>query len=180
MDHLQLTREIPVDEAYARFAEDDDDTGTAFSIASTKYNFHWENGRLYQDYHSRTPFPYNDDMSEENEQVLHSMVLYLLEDSLVAAPVTPQNLRNVLDLGTGMGLWAEDVADRYDKCQVIGVDTLPHDTSVLPNLQFLDFNVVDEWIFDKSDIKFDFIHIRSLFASLRRDDWPQLYQQCIQ
>jgi hypothetical protein len=182
MDHFQLPDNIPVDDDYARFAEtlDDDDGDTsAFSIASTRYNFRWENGRLYQDYRNPGPFPYLDDLSQENEQVLHSMVLYILEDNLIAAPVRPENLGNILDVGTGMGLWAEDIADRYENCQVLGVDTQPHETSVRPNCRFECFDVSNDWILDSPNLKFDFIHIRSLFASLRLTDWPVLYGECM-
>ena len=180
MDHVETER-IPVDETYAQLGsrDEDDDASSAFSIASTKYNFHWESGRLYHDYRSVHPFPY-DDVSQENERVLHSLVLFLLEDKLIAAPADPRTFKNVLDVGTGLGLWAEDVADRYENCQVLGVDTVSQ-TTVLPNCHFIPgFDVVEEWVFDNPNINFDFIHIRSLFASLAAERWPQLYRQCFQ
>ncbi len=179
MDHHE-SESIPVDGSYARSrAEDeDDDASSAFSIASTRYNFHWEHGRWYQDYRGTHPFPH-DDMSCENERVLHALVLFLLEDNLVAAPAVPETFRNVLDVGCGIGLWAEDVADRYDNCQVFGIDTVIQN-SVRPNCHFLCFDVANDWIFDVPNIKFDFIHIRSLVANLAPSDWPQLYKQCLQ
>lgn len=182
MEQLQLPDEIPVDEAYARLAgaeeQEDADLSSAFSMASSKYNFHWENGRLYQDYRSSHPFPY-DDIAQENERVLHAMIECILEDKLIAAPVDADGLRNVLDVGTGMGLWAEDVADRFPDCEVVAVDMVPHEDSVRPNCEFLCFDVVQDWIFNRP-VNFDLIHIRCLFASLPPDHWPQLYKQCLE
>ena len=180
MERLQLPNRIPVDETYAQYTDNEDDcANSAFSIASTKYNFYCENGRFYQDYRSGHPFPH-DEMSQENELVLHSMVLFLLEDKLIAAPTNPENFRNVLDIATGMGLWAEDIADRYPDCQVVGVDLAPHENSVRPNYKFLCFDVINEWVFDNPNLRFDFIHIRSLFASLAPHHWPQFYKQALQ
>lgn len=179
MDHHEPER-IPVDETYARLRPEDenDDVSSAFSIASTRFNFEWENGRWYHDYRGTQPFPH-DAMSQENERVLHALVLFLLEDRLVAAPASPENFRNVLDVASGMGLWAEDFADRYPDCQVFGID-LAIQPSVRPNCHFLCFSVTDEWEFGIPGLQFDFIHIRSLFASLAPDDWSQLYGQCFQ
>jgi hypothetical protein len=185
MEQLQLPEEIPVDEDYARLAqageeeeEEEADLSSAFSMASSKYNFHWENGRLYQDYRSGHPFPH-DDKAQENEMVLHAMLMFIMEDKLIAAPVDEESLRHVLDVGTGMGLWAEDVADKYLECQVVAVDMVPREDSVRPNCEFLCFDVTQDWIFNKP-VKFDLIHMRCLFASIPPDHWPQLYKQCLE
>jgi SAM-dependent methyltransferase len=185
MEQLQLPEEIPVDEGYARLAgaedeEEEADLNSALSLASTKYNFHMENGRLYQDYRSGHPFPH-DEMAKTNEKLLHAMLMYILEDKLIAAPVDGKSLRYVLDVGTGMGMWAEGVADKYEKsgCQVVAVDMVPLADSVLPNLEVLCFDVTQDWIFNRP-VKFDLIHMRCLFASIPPDHWPQLYKQCLE
>ena len=179
MDHHETER-IPVDETYAQLRPEDeyDEASSAFSIASTRFNFEWENGRWYQDYRGTHPFPH-DDMSQENERVLHALVLFLLEDRLVAAPTAPERFRNVLDVGCGMNLWAEDVADRYPDSQVFGIDLVAQH-SVLPNCHIHCFSVADDWEFGIRGLQFDFIHIRSLFAILPPNDWPHLYGQCFQ
>jgi 2-polyprenyl-3-methyl-5-hydroxy-6-metoxy-1,4-benzoquinol methylase len=182
MDNLEIPNEIPVDDSYPDYTESTEfDECSAFSVASTKHNLHYENGRLYYDYRSNNPFP-TDEIARENEQVLHLMVLYLLEDKLVGAPVDPKTFKTVLDLGSGMGLWAEDMADRYSDCQVYAVDMQYQIPSVMPNCHFLQVHVDKPWIFDNTHTapSFDFIHIRSLFASLAPDAWPPLYEQCFQ
>jgi hypothetical protein len=179
MDDLNLPNEIPVDEDYSRSVDPDYDAGSAYSIASTKYNFTWENGRLYHDYKAGHVFPY-DERSQENEEVLHELMLYLLDDKYFAAPVDGEQLRNVLDIGSGLGLWTEGVADRYPDCEVVGVDSAPNSDSLIPNCRFELADVTEEWLFVKPETKFDLIHIRSLFASVRQGEWLALYKQCLE
>ena len=68
-----------------------------------------ENGRLYHRYRDvEHPFPY-DHQARENEEVFHTLMLFILDNNHFVAPVDATNLKNVLDLGTGLGLWVEDV-----------------------------------------------------------------------
>lgn len=179
MDDLNLPSEIPVDEDYGLNRELEYDDSSAYSIASTKYNFTWENGRLYHDYKAGHPFPY-DERSQENEQVLHEMMLYIMDDKYFASPVNGDQLRHVLDIGSGLGMWAEGVADRFPECNVIGVDSAPCPDSLIPNCQFEVADVTEEWLFINPEVKFDLIHMRSLFASFKGDEWLSLYKQCLE
>lgn len=182
MDNLNLPSQIPVDLEYSLYgAIDPEDDTSAFSIASSQYNFQMENGRLYHRYRSVDhPFPY-DDQARENEKVFHALMMHLLDDKYFVAPVDPNKLRNVLDVGTGLGLWVEDVADQYPDCHVLGVDTAPHEPSVVPNAEFMNFDITqDDWTFNSPNSKFDLIHIRSLFAVLGPENWIDLYRECFE
>jgi len=54
---------------------------------------------------------------------------------LLYAPV--KDPRTIIDLGTGTGVWAIDIADKYPDAQVIGVDLSPIQPSFVPiNLKF--------------------------------------------
>lgn len=60
----------------------------------------------------------------------------LCDDQLHLAPI-PDNPRKILDLGTGSGIWAIDMAEKYPSARVIGVDTTPVQPDfVPPNLTF--------------------------------------------
>ncbi len=181
MDGLNLPSQIPVDYDYGRRNEFDLDDSSAFSVASSQYNFQMENGRLYHRYRDvEHPFPY-DHQARENEEVFHTLMLFILDNKHFVAPVDTASLRNVLDLGTGLGLWVEDVAEGNPCCNVLGVDTAPREQSVLPNAEFMVFDVTNnDWIFNSPDTKFDLIHIRSLYAVLNHDSWPHLYKECFQ
>ena len=50
----------------------------------------------------------------------HEVLLNMLEGELHLAPV--KKPQAVLDVGTGTGIWAIDVADKFPSAQVIGTD----------------------------------------------------------
>jgi len=74
-------------------------------------------------------------------------------------------LHDVLDIGTGTGVWASEFADKCPSAHVIGTDLSPiQPTSVPVNCTFEIDDAEDQWIFEH---KFEYIHARNLAASLR-------------
>jgi ubiquinone/menaquinone biosynthesis C-methylase UbiE len=53
----------------------------------------------------------------------HELLLRLLNGELHTAPL--KNPQRILDVGTGTGIWAIDVADRYPEAEVLGIDLSP-------------------------------------------------------
>jgi len=105
----------------------------------------------------------------------HHIYLMLLDNRLFLAPIAPDP-QNVLDIGTGTGIWAIDFADSWPSAQVIGTDLSPiQPTCVPPNVLFEIDDAAEEWTFPKES--FDYIHVRGLFGSLR--DWPAFYRQVL-
>ena len=95
----------------------------------------------------------------------------LFADQLYLAPI--HSPRNIIDLGTGTGLWAVDMAERFEDARVKGIDLTPISRPVHPNFEFEVDNIEEEW---PPGPKYDFVHIRSLFGAIQ--DWPNLYQEC--
>lgn len=96
-----------------------------------------------------------------------------MDDRLFLAPIT-ESPQKILDMGTGSGIWAIDVADQYPSAEVIGVDTAPVQPNVLPpNLVFELDDLENDWLWPESS--FDFIHGRELIMAIR--DWPRLLRQ---
>ncbi|RMZ81897.1 hypothetical protein DV738_g1952, partial [Chaetothyriales sp. CBS 135597] len=155
-----------------------DDSVSSLSIASTRWNYFLEHGRWYQDYHNiGYAFP-QDDGSLRNEGWTQLLMLYLFDDKHFLAPVDASKLRNVLDVGTGHGLWPENVADAHPDCHITALDTLPK-TTVHPNITFQNMDISQEWIFDNEDLRFDLIHLRALFGTLSSTTWPGVYEQSL-
>ncbi|KAL1981644.1 hypothetical protein VTN96DRAFT_2358 [Rasamsonia emersonii] len=54
----------------------------------------------------------------------HYIQQLVLGGTIFCAPISP-NPRRILDLGTGTGLWAIDMAKKYPQATVIGTDLSP-------------------------------------------------------
>ncbi|KAM0495609.1 hypothetical protein ACHAP8_007875 [Fusarium lateritium] len=84
--------------------------------------------------------------------------------------------RAVLDVGTGTGIWAIDVADEYPSAEVIGTDiSAVQPDWVPPNCLFQIDDAQLDWTF-KPDY-FDLIHTRYLYGAI--DNWHKFYHQAL-
>jgi hypothetical protein len=76
------------------------------SLSSSVRDYTFENGRRYHKYNEgRYLFP-NDESEQEREDMKHAMILNLCGGRLHYSPL--ENPQNVLDIGTGTGIWAID------------------------------------------------------------------------
>lgn len=92
--------------------DDDSDYGTenesrnSTSISSSVRDFAFEHGRRYHKFREgRYQFP-NDESEQEREDMKHAMVVNLCGGKLHYAPL--KNPQNIIDIGTGTGIWAID------------------------------------------------------------------------
>jgi hypothetical protein len=142
------------------------------SLASNILNHRIENGRQYHAYRDGAYWGPNDEPAKEILDFAHHMYLLTLDQKLHLAPI--QNPQQILDVGTGTGIWAIDMADQYPSAVVTGTDLSPIQPEwVPPNCHFEIDDVTLEWTFP--DELFDFIHIRELFGCI--PDWDFFFQQ---
>jgi len=91
-------------------SEDDSTFGDSGSTANTSItssvmNYKFENGRRYHSFREgRYAFP-NDDREQEREDLKHATVMNLCNHRHHFAPLS-EGIQNVLDIGTGTGIWA--------------------------------------------------------------------------
>jgi SAM-dependent methyltransferase len=103
----------------------------------------------------------------------------LLGGRLYTAPlpspsIAPAGMR-ILDLGTGTGIWAMDMAEEFGTADVQGIDLSPIQPDWIPNnCHFYVDDYEDEWTY-REDEQFDYIHGRALSGT--STDWPRFYQQ---
>ncbi|KAI5782025.1 S-adenosyl-L-methionine-dependent methyltransferase [Peziza echinospora] len=145
------------------------------SLTSSVYAYVFENGRRYQAYYGidRTFIP-NDEDEQSRLDLHHEIFLLMLDGELHLAPVTDPKW--ILDLGTGTGIWAIDMADKFPEANVIGTDLCPIQPGwVPPNCRFEvdDMEASDGLLYP--DDHFDFIHIRNLCQSI--GDWDSLMNE---
>ncbi|QSS54246.1 TAM domain methyltransferase [Histoplasma capsulatum var. duboisii H88] len=89
------------------------------SLASTVFNYRFQNGRRYHGLKDGSYFLPNDKREQDRMDLLHFIYRCVLSRRLYCAPIAP-NPRRVLDLGTGTGNWAIEFADQHQKSQVLG------------------------------------------------------------
>lgn len=158
------------DEAYA------ESTTTSFvtSIKSEVSRGVLENERLYPSYGQHDYGMPIDEDELDRMDLQHRKYEMVIGDKHFLAPIGPTPQR-ILDLGTGTGIWALDVADMYSSAEVIGVDIAPIQPKwTASNCQFEIDDVEETWTF--KDNSFDFIHFRDPLYVVR--NWPRLMDQC--
>jgi len=133
------------------------------SVRSSVYEYIKENGRTYHAYNSGKYHLPNDEAEQDRLDLQHQLFLLSLGDlHLVPISKTPHN---VLDIGTGTGIWAIEFAQKYPSANVVGSDLSPIQPEfVPPNCQFEVNDVEEEWSYTQ---KFDYIHGRALTACFR-------------
>jgi ubiquinone/menaquinone biosynthesis C-methylase UbiE len=114
-------------------------------------------------YHGIEDNPYplpNDDEEARRLDDLHDVCRYILKANVVA-PISPK-ADNILDIGTGSGAWAIEVADQFPDTLVRGLDLSPIQPLYVPtNCEFLVGDLNEGLDFDDSSI--DLVHSRHDF-----------------
>lgn len=145
------------------------------SLSSSIFKYREIHGRLFENLNgdywyvtltappnlALTPFTRlpTDEKHNDVRDMAHEMMLQLTGRRLFRAPIGKSD-QCVLDVGTGTGIWAIDVADENTSFSVVGTDLSPSQPEwVPPNCRFeIEDASKDEWTFKENT--FHFIHIR--------------------
>ncbi|RYC65216.1 hypothetical protein CHU98_g988 [Xylaria longipes] len=123
------------------------------SVTSSIYNHVVENGRTYHRF-------------KEGKYLLPNDEVYTasLNGKLYISP-TGDRLRNVLDVGTGTGIWAIEVGLEHPGALITGIDLSPIQPSYAPpNVSFEICDAEDEWSFRQP---FDLVHMRAMVTCFK-------------
>ncbi|KAI9728205.1 MAG: hypothetical protein M1828_004666 [Chrysothrix sp. TS-e1954] len=112
---------------------------------------------------------------------LQHITFRLFNGNIFTAQI-PRDVKNVLDVGCGSGVWLRDFAEQYPQAQLYGVDVNPPERSKFPafpdNIAFKKGNIEDEWMFASDIGPSDYIFCRLLMTSLR--NWDFVFAQAYQ
>ncbi|PSR82850.1 S-adenosyl-L-methionine-dependent methyltransferase [Coniella lustricola] len=115
----------------------------------------------------------NDPQQLAAMDINHHFLNLCTQNKLHFAPID-EDVQNVLDIGTGTGIWAIDFADTYPGAQVTGTDISPSQPQfVPPNVRFEIEDCTSPWTFTAGT--YDYVHMRYLVGSIV--DWLELYRE---
>ncbi|KAJ5180949.1 hypothetical protein N7492_004159 [Penicillium capsulatum] len=165
--------EIEVDADVSSSSDYDSIRTETTSLTESVYSYVYENGRTYQAYRPETYLLPNDEKEQDRLDMLHHVFCLAQNGELCRTPL--EHPQKILDIGTGTGIWAIDMADEFPSAEVTGVDLSPIQPGwVPPNLRFVIDDVNQDWSFPTNS--YDFIHVRSLAGSV--EHWPTFLRRC--
>ncbi|KKK21258.1 hypothetical protein ARAM_001265, partial [Aspergillus rambellii] len=146
------------------------------TFASSVRDYYYENGRRYHAYrYGQYPMP-NDEEEQDRLTLTHHLFKLLIGGDLFRAPVAQQNPpKRILDIGTGTGIWALEVAEDFPDAEIIGTDLSPIQPSwAPPNCSFIIDDTESDWTFTNNEA-FDYIHSRCMAGGIA--DWERYVRQ---
>ena len=134
--------EHEIDSAFGG-SEADSLASSTSSIRSEITKYHFEHGRRYHAYKAGSYLYPND------EQALNQMDIEHHNQGLQLGALHLSPLKDpeqILDVGTGTGIWAIDMGDNYPSAVVTGIDLSPTQPSwIPPNVKFEIDDFRDTW-----------------------------------
>ncbi|KAI2622361.1 S-adenosyl-L-methionine-dependent methyltransferase [Hypoxylon sp. NC1633] len=159
---------------YEDSAYGDDNASSTASLTASILEYRTVHGRTYHSERGNAQsWNPNDSQHEETMDILHHVSTLQQDGKLFLAPIK-DNVKRVLDVGCGTGIWAIDFADQFPGAEVIGVDLSPQQPVwIPPNLRFEVDNVTQPWTYQPGS--FDYIYMRWLVGTM--PDYTALFKE---
>ncbi|KAK6356503.1 hypothetical protein TWF718_000861 [Orbilia javanica] len=153
-------------------SDEDSASFAGWSLTDSVTDYTYENGRRYPGFGTTDSYMYpNDDRESERLDLQHHLFRLMKGGDLHTIP-NPK-FRKVLDVGTGTGIWAIDLADEYPEVKIRGIDLSPIQPEWVPENVIFEIDDLEQtWNFTSP---FDYIHMRMMLGSIA--DWPRLIKQ---
>ncbi len=124
----------------------------------------------------------SDDKEINRLDFQHYMLRYTLRGNYAAPIETPHS---ILDVGSGTGRWAIEMARLFPNANVIGTDIAPPNPDQAPpdeaarpdNYAFIQGNILEGLPF--ADGAFDFTHMRLLLFAIPEARWPDVTRELV-
>ncbi|KAI5803522.1 S-adenosyl-L-methionine-dependent methyltransferase [Peziza echinospora] len=142
------------------------------SLTSSIHEYQYENGRRYHSFRDGKYILPNDEREQQRLDIYHHIFAIMLGGKTHLAPI--KKPKRILDVGTGTGSWAIDIAEEFPDAEIIGNDLSPiQPVWVPPNVRFEVDDAEAPWTHPKD--YFDLIHLRTLSGSFQ--DWDAVIAQ---
>lgn len=157
--------------------DDEREGSSTFSLKSSQqYLFQKRHGRTYHTFSAHRDYLLpNDEPEKDRMDMQFWAIIEILGNRYFHAPIA-DNPQDILDIGTGTGMWAIEVAEQYPNASIIGTDLSPiQPTWVPPNVTFELHDCLQyPWGFSR---RFDLIHTQ-LLNGFAVKDWHEFYTEC--
>ncbi|KXJ93798.1 S-adenosyl-L-methionine-dependent methyltransferase [Microdochium bolleyi] len=132
-------------------------------IEAYGHKFH-SSGNIY------VPF---DESEQRHMHARHRLLRVCLDGALTNTRLSPE-IRTIVDIGTGTGVWAIEMASRYPGARITGIDISNIQSRIVPgNVDYIIADIEQPWEID--DGYADFVHMRDITGGIR--NWPALVAQ---
>ncbi|GAP86434.1 putative methyltransferase domain-containing protein [Rosellinia necatrix] len=147
--------------------EDAETIDSTRSITELDVDYVVENGRRY----CGSYYMPNDEDEQVRLQLLNQVYLKVFDGELTTVPL--ESPTQILDVGTGVGEWAIDMAERYPDCEVTGTDISNIFERRVPQNVYWEIDDAElEW--ERAPDFYDLVHLRDLTGAF--SDWDAIYQ----
>jgi metalloendopeptidase OMA1, mitochondrial len=133
----------------------------------TDYPVHW--GRTYHRYSENSYHFPNDEGECERLNLQHRIFNHNFDGRLYWAPLNPEEVREVYDVGTGTGIWCNEIADSncFPNAKIRGLDLSSIQGDLWPpNVYYYMGDCTDPRDWQRPFGSIDFIHSRFMAGSL--------------
>ena len=125
--------------------------------------------------------------NEDNlDAFLHAYLLQVQGGRLHPEQIAVNTMESVLDLGCGTGEWIFDLAKRYPKLRIYGIDSneellhqakVRRNTSSLRQVELRHMDLLQGLPIPNASI--DFVHMRHFARYIRPQSWPYVVHECV-
>ncbi|KAJ8132856.1 hypothetical protein O1611_g768 [Lasiodiplodia mahajangana] len=147
--------------------EDAEPADSTRSITDLDVDYVVENGRRY----CGSYYMPNDEDEQVRLQLLNQVYLKVFDGELTTVPLECPT--SILDIGTGVGEWAIDMAELYPECEVTGTDISNVFERRVPQNVYWEVDDAElEW--ERPPNYYDLVHLRDMTGAFA--DWEAIYR----
>lgn len=128
---------------------------------------------------TKAALTHSSNVEHQRLELQHQLQLQVLGGNLFHAPLSPNNVRKMLDIGCGTGAVTHEMAHTFPAAQAYGIDlsVTPNMRPKLPNISYIQGNIMDSSNSQLPSNSFDYIFSRLLVLGMTH--WKQYIERCV-